>query len=315
MSVNLQSEDAREVLFPPLPLDDWEETQHTLHLFLQIVGKIRLQTTPKLNHWWHVTLYVSTRGITTGPMPYDGLTFELAFDFIDHLLHITTSRGDERTVSLQNKSVADFYRELFAQLKELSIRVEIQAVPYDVPAVSTAPFATDHVHATYDPEYAHRMWQVFRQVDVIFREFRGRFLGKSSPVHIFWHHMDMALAYFSGKEAGYEGGTAADKEAYSHEVISFGFWMGDANVRSPAFYSYTYPAPAGLYDEPLQPDAAFWNPDAGMALLMYDDVRQMESPRRAVLDFMESAYRAGATRAGWDVERLALPHRENGTSG
>jgi hypothetical protein len=291
--------------FPPLPLERWESTYNTLHLYLQIVGKIRLVLFPPQNHWWHVTLYVSSRGLTTRPIPCRDFNFTIEFDFIDHSLVITTSRGQIERIKLQNLPVAEFYRRIFSHLSDLGIDTRIKAVPHAVPDVSIEPFEKDTTHASYDGEYVKRFWSVLVGVDSIFQEFRGHYLGKSTPVHFFWHHMDLALTLFSGKKAPErEGVGVVERDAYSHEVISFGFWAGDKNVREPAFYAYAYPPPEGLMDEPLKPKGAFWNRDAGMALLMYNGVREEKSPRKAVLDFLDSAYRAGAQRAGWDMDAL-----------
>jgi len=295
-------------LFPPLPIEEWEETKNTLHLFFQIVGKIRLTLFPKMNHWWHVTLYLSPRGMTTRPIPYKDMIFEIEFDFIDHKLLITASNGKEESFGLDGISVSEFYNKIFSSLWELGVDVNIKATPYDVP-FSELPFESDDKHSAYDKEYVNRYWRILVQVNSVFEEFRGRFIGKSTPVHLYWHHADLAVTRFSGKKApDYEGGTAADKEAYSHEVISFGFWAGDQNVRAPAFYSYTYPEPKGLADAPLSPKEAFWNTEGGgaMAVLMYDDLRNTQSPRLALLDYLESAYQAGAKRANWKTEDFDL---------
>lgn len=302
MSNNFQHD-----LFPPLPLEEWEETKNTLHVFLQIVGKIRLGTFPKKNHWWHVPFYVSTRGLTTRPIPYGGIIFEVEFDFIDHVLSIKSSDGSTKVIALNNLSVAQFYQQVFSKLTEIGVDVAIKAVPYDAPNLGTAPFETNKQHASYDKEYVNRFWRILVQVDSIFQEFRGRFIGKSTPSHLFWHHMDLALTRFSGRRAPErEGVSVVEREAYSHEVISFGFWAGDENVREPAFYSYTFPQPEGVTEEPLDPKEAFWNPEAGMALLMYNAIRKVSSPKQAVLDFLESAYQAGAKRANWDVKAFQL---------
>ena len=248
----------KESMFPPLPLADWQETKNTLHLYLQIVGKIRLALFPHLNHWWHVPLYVSSRGLTTQAIPYGYGNFEIAFDFIEHRLMITTSNGTRRQFSLQDGlSVSEFYQTLFAQLAALGIQVKIRAVPYKIS--SQEPFETDTQHAAYDKEYIERFWRILAGVDTIFETFRGRFIGKSTPVHVFWHSLDLALTRFSGRLAPVrEGAGLVDREAYSHEVISFGFWAGDDNVPAPAFYSYTAPEPEGLTAEPLRPEAAYW---------------------------------------------------------
>ena len=296
-----------ETLFPPLPLEEWEQTKHTLHLFLQIVGKVRLAAHPKINHWWHVTLFVSTRGITTGPIPHQDKLFEIEFDFLDHVLRIRTSAGQVKSVLLRGKSVAAFYQEIFSALAELGLEVRIWPVPYDAP-FSTIPFDQDTVHKTYDARYVERFWRALCQVDSIFREFRGRFNGKSTPVQLFWHHLDLTLARYCGRPgpAPEASWNPVNREAYSHEVIAFGFWAGDARVREPAFYSYTYPLPPGLYDEPLQPPGAFWDREGGYALLRYEQVRTSASPRQEVLDFLESTYQSGARLAGWDVDAFVL---------
>jgi hypothetical protein len=294
-------------LFPPLPIEEWEDTKNTLHLFFQIVGKIRLTLFPKMNHWWHVTLYLSPKGMTTRPIPYKEIIFEIEFDFIDHILIIKSSDGRAKSFELEGLSVSEFYKKVLNGLKELGIEVDIVASPYDVP-FSHTPFAADSEHSSYDREYVNKYWRILVQVNSVFEEFRGRFIGKSTPVHLYWHHADLAVTRFSGKKAPpMEGGTNADKDAYSHEVISFGFWAGDDNVRAPAFYSYTYPEPEGLTDEPLSPKEAVWNTDNGaMAVLMYDDLRKHGSPRQALLDYLESAYLAGAKRANWDIGNLEL---------
>jgi len=296
-----------DTLFPSLPIEQWEETKNTLHLFFQIVGKIRLTLFPKMNHWWHVTLYLSPRGMTTRPIPYRYMIFEIEFDFIDHKLFIKTSRGEEKSFSLEGLTVSEFYNKIFSSLHELGIEVNIKATPYDVP-FSDVPFESDREHSSYDKEYVNRYWRILVQVNSVFEEFRSRFIGKSTPVHLYWHHADLAVTRFSGKKApAMEGGTNADKEAYSHEVISFGFWAGDDNVRAPAFYSYTYPEPEGLAEEPLSPKEAFWNTDNGaMAVLMYDDLRKSDSPRQALLDYLQSAYLAGSKGAKWDLNEFDL---------
>ena len=292
--------------FPPLPLEEWEDTKDTLHRFAQIVGKVRLTSTPHTNHWWHVTLYVTTRGLTTSPMPHGDTTFAIDFDFIDHRLLICTSSGATESFALEGLSVAGFYERVFSALSRLGIDVAIVATPYDL--TPAEPFAKDTMHASYDKEYANRYWRILVQTDMVFKEFSGRFTGKTSPVHLFWHSFDLAVTRFSGRLAPEREGTdRATREAYSHEVISFGFWPGDTNVRAPAFYSYTAPEPAGLADQPLQPEGAFWA-DAGessIAMLMYDDLRKMDPPKVALLDFLESAYHAGARTAGWDEEAFA----------
>ena len=291
-----------------MPLDAWRSTKNTLHLYAQIVGKIRLAMHPRLNHWWHVPLYVSPRGLTTRPIPYLGGNFEIEFDFRDHELKIYTSDGRIEDFALYDGlSVADFYSSLFSNLAKLGIEPKIRAIPYEAP--STTPFAEDTVNKSYDKKYVERFHQIQVAVDDILQEFRGRFLGKSTPVHMFWHSFDIALTRFSGKSAPVrDGANRVEREAYSHEVISFGFWFGDDNVPAPAFYAYASPEPAGLADEPLTPASAKWQESNGahLALLMYEDVRSLDDPRATVLEFLESAYQAGAKRAGWDSESLVL---------
>ncbi|WP_440948693.1 DUF5996 family protein [Methanosarcina sp. T3] len=302
----------RDEQFPPLPIEEWEDTKNTLHLFLQVVGKVRLALYPKMNHWWHVPFYISVRGLTTGPIPYEGMIFEMEFNLRDegHALKIETGAGDSRTVPLKGLSVAGFYEKVFSSLNELGVVEGIQPLPYDLPW-TTEPFASDYQHSAYDEAYVNRFWRILVQVNSIFQVFRGWFIGKSSPVHFFWHHTDLALTRFSGRPAPVrEGANTVEREASSHEIISFGFWAGDQNVRGPAFYAYMHPQPAGFMDEPLSPKEAFWSPEAGEAFLMYEDVRKADSSEKAVLDFLESVYQAGAKRANWDIEAFRLPSYE-----
>ena len=290
--------------FPEVPLDVWRPTKNTVHLYLQIVGKIRLALHPRVNHWWHVPLYVSPRGLTTQTIPHNYGSFEIEFDFHDHELKIRTSDGRVEDFALYNGlSVADFYASVFANLTKLGIDPEIKALPYEAP--STTPFADDHENRSYDKDHIERFHKILVAVNDIFQEFRGRFTGKSTPVHLFWHSFDLALTRFSGKAAPIiDGANMVTREAYSHEVISFGFWFGDdkeGSVAAPAFYAYAAPKPDGLENEPLEPESAFWTPDGGMALLMYDEIREKETARQLVLEFLESTYQAGAKRAGWDT--------------
>ncbi len=297
-----------QITFPEIPLAAWRLTKNTLHLYLQIVGKIRLTMHPRINHWWHVPLYVSPRGLTTRTIPHNGGSFEIEFDFRDHELKIHTSDGRSEELALYDGlSVADFYSSIFSNLSKLGIEPNIKAIPYEAP--STTPFAEDTENKSYDKEYVERFHKTLVAVDDIFEEFRGRFTGKSTPVHLFWHSFDLALTRFSGKRVTpRKGAGMVEREAYSHEVISFGFWFGDDKVPAPAFYSYTAPEPAGLANEPLSPTSASWQEANGshMALLMYDDVRASEKAREIVLDFLESAYRAGAKTAGWDAHGFEL---------
>ncbi len=292
--------------FPPL--GDWTDTQNTLHRFLQIVGKIRLRYHPKLNHWWHVTFYPSARGITTGRIPYCEREFEIEFDFIEHVLRLRTSEGEQQAFSLPGLSVAEFYHRTLDSLESFGLPVRIYPYPYLLPG-SEHSFAEDTIHKSYDSEAAHKYWQALSQVANIFEEFRGRFLGKSTPVHLFWHSFDLALTRFSGRKAPpLQAGTPVDQEAYSHEVISFGFWPGDPTYPQPAFYSYTYPMPDGLAGKALEPDIAFWGEYRGspMVLMNYEDFRLLPNPHEALLAYLETAYQSSAKQAHWPVEELAL---------
>jgi Family of unknown function (DUF5996) len=295
-----------QITFSEIPLEAWRPTKNTLHLYLQIVGKIRLTMHPRINHWWHVPLYVSPRGLTTRTIPHNGGSFEIEFDFRDHELKIHTSDGRSEDFALYDGlSVADFYSSIFSNLSKLGIEPHIKAIPYE--ATSTTPFAEDTENKSYDKEYVERFHKTLVAVDDIFEEFRGRFTGKSTPVHLFWHSFDLALTRFSGKRVTpREGAGMVEREAYSHEVISFGFWFGDDKVPAPAFYSYTAPEPTGLADETLSPTSASWQEANGshMALLMYENVRTSENPRETALAFLESAYQAGAKAAGWDADQF-----------
>jgi len=294
-------------LFPEMPLDAWRPTKNTLHLYLQIVGKIRLAMHPRVNHWWHVPLYVSPRGLTTRAIPLNGGNFEIEFDFHEHVLKIKMSDGRYEDFALYDGlTVADFYTSVFQNLAKLGIHPKIWAVPYEAP--STTPFAEDRENGSYDKPYIERFHQILVAANDIFEEFRGRFIGKSTPVHLFWHSFDLALTRFSGRRApAMPDANMVTREAYSHEVISFGFWFGDDkpnSVAAPAFYSYTAPKPDTLEKEPLEPEKAFWTPDGGMALLMYDDVRSRPHPKADVLNFLESAYAAGGKTANWPIDEL-----------
>jgi hypothetical protein len=291
---------------PPLPLAEWEATCDTLHLFFQIVGKVRLRLMPPRNHWWHVPLYVSARGATTGPIPREGGAFEMEFDFLAHELAIRTDAGEARAIPLVGQSVASFYDRTFAELASLGIEVRILARPFGVPHL-TVPFARDTAHNSYDREFVSRYHHILIAVDQWFKAFSGRFTGKTSPVHLFWHSFDLAVTRFSGRRApAMPDADRVTQEAYSHEVVSFGFWPGDPTFRQPAFYSYTAPEPPGLSSERLEPADAWWQPRNGssLAVLPYDAVRTASEPGAVVLGFLESAYRAGAQRAAWDIDAL-----------
>ena len=291
--------------FPDMPLDAWSDTKETLHRWVQIVGKLRLAHAPHRNHWWHVAFHLTARGITTRPMGRDPV-FSVDFDFVDHRLLVDTVTGRRSSFPLAGLSVAAFYTQLLDTLRSLGVDARITGVPFDL--ADTVPFAEDTVHAAYDPVWATRYWRVLGEVAQLLEEFAGRSHVKTSPVHHFWHTFDIALTRFSDRRADLPA--AADpvtREAYSHEVISFGFWFGDTTVQEPAFYSYTAPEPDGLADQPLQPATARWTEARGshLALLTYADARATPDPRATVLAFYESAYQAGARLAGWDVEQLA----------
>ena len=289
--------------WPSLALEDWEPTRATLHMWSQIVGKIRLAQTPLVNHWWNVPLYVSARGLTTSAMPYGSTHFEMEFDFIDHNLEIRCSDGAMRTVKLSPKSVADFYQETMAALDDLGLPVHIWKMPVEIP--DPIPFDQDHQHKSYDAEYANRFWQVVRHADRVLQDFRSRFIGKSSPVHFFWGSFDLAVTRFSGRLAPPRpGADSITKEAYSHEVISHGWWPGQGPLGKPAFYSYTAPAPDGLATAQIKPEKAFYSNDMSEFVLLYDDVRNAEEPDGALLAFLESTYEAGANLANWDRRSL-----------
>jgi hypothetical protein len=294
--------------WPALPYDDWADTATTLHLWTQIVGKIRLVQSPWTNHSWHVPLYLTARGLTTSPIPYHAHLFELTFDFLEHQLLIQSSHGGCRQVALEPRSVADFHAAVFSALYALGLEVHIQTTPSEI--AGAIPFEQDTVHHHYDPEAAQRFWRTLLQADRVFKEFRARFLGKCSPVHFFWGSFDLAVTRFSGRPAPpHPGGIPhfpdwVAREAYSHEVSSAGFWPGGGGIAYPAFYSYAYPAPAGFAAAAVQPDGARWEPSLGEFLLPYERVRSAASPDAVLLDFLQSTYEAAAHGAGWD--RAAL---------
>ncbi|MDX6594042.1 MAG: hypothetical protein QOJ13_3238 [Gaiellales bacterium] len=292
---------------PELPYEDWRRTKQTLHLWAQIVGKVKLATTAPRNHWWNVPLYVDVRGITTRPLRRNGVVFGIDFDFVDHRLVIRTDRGDVASFPLEDGlSVGDFDRRLHDLLAHHGVDVEILERPFGLP--EGIPFPDDDEHAQYQPEYAERFWRSLTWSDSVLDEFSGWFCGKSSPVHIFWHSLDLAVTRFSGRPAPPNDSLdPVNAEAYSHELISFGFWAGDDTRREANFYSYTAPEPDGLRDAPLHPQTAHWaDQGAGsLALLSYDAVRASADPKRELLAFLESAYRAGADAAGWDTVAMA----------
>jgi hypothetical protein len=293
--------------WPPLPYAAWEPTKQTLHRYTQIVGKVRMALTPPRNHWWHVTLYVTARGLTTGPMPVGGRDVEIAFDLVDHRLDVVTSDGARGGFSLvERPACADFYGSLFATLDDLGVEVDIHPQPFDLGA--SPPFAEDRGNATYDADAVTRYWRVLGATQRALDALAGDFAGKASPVHLFWHSFDLAHARYNGRRADLGDVDPVTAEAYSHEVIAFGFWPGDARTTPyPAFYSYTAPEPDGLREQPLAGAAAEWH-DTGrgsLAILPYDAVRESPDPHAELVAFFASAYRAGATAAGWDVAALA----------
>lgn len=290
--------------WPALPVDDWRATHDTLHMWTQIVGKVRMARSPAVNHWWQVTLYVSPRGLTTSAIPWADGIFEIRFDFLDHQLVIETSAGSVNRLQLAPRTVADFYSELMNALDSLGIHTEIHARPDEVP--DPVPFAEDLAHHSYVPEQAQRFWRALVSMEPIFQEFRGRFIGKSSPVHFFWGAFDLAVTRFSGRRAPERAGAdSIMKEGYSHECSSVGFWPGGASgVNEPVFYAYMAPEPEGLRQAPVLPQAAYYHKELGEFLLPYDAVRRAQSPRDTLLSFMQSTYEAGANLAHWD--RAAL---------
>jgi len=294
-------------IWPALPLQEWNETYATLHLWTQIVGKIRLAQTPLINHWWNTTLYVTSRGLTTSAMPYGDRLFEIDFDFIDHLLVVRASDGGMKTVPLYPRSVADFYRETLTVLRSLRLPVTIWTKPVEVE--DRTPFEEDSRHAAYDPEYARRVWRILLQTSRILTEFRSRFLGKVSPVHFFWGAFDLALTRFSGRRAPAHPGAPnlarfVAVEAYSQEVSSCGFWPGGGPVERPVFYAYAYPEPEGFKDYAVQPAEAFYHAHMREFLLPYDVVRTATSPEQVLLAFVQSTYDAAANLGKWDRAML-----------
>ena len=289
--------------WPALPLDSWKDTCATLHMWTQIVGKIRMRFTPLVNHWWNVPLYVTARGLTTALVPYNGRAFELRFDFIGHQLVLETSDGMQKALSLSPRPVADFYRDCMAMLHSAKIDVSIWKMPVEVPA--PIPFDQDRLHASYDAAAVEKFWRILLSANAVFEQFRSGFVGKCSPVHFFWGSFDLAVTRFSGRRAPAKPtADAITREAYSHEVSSVGFWPGGGGVAGPAFYSYMAPEPQGLRDAKILPDTAHYNTDLGEFILMYDDVRASVSPSAALLAFCQSTYEAGARLGNWDRSAL-----------
>jgi hypothetical protein len=299
---------SRSEAWPSLPLEAWSETCATLHLWTQIVGKIRLVQSPWINHSWHVTLYITARGLSTSPIPYGDRTFQIDFDFIEHKLAIQSSDGGGATLRLEPQSVAAFYQGLMERMSRLGLQVDIHKLPNEV--ADPIRFDQDQTHRAYDREYANRFWRALVQADRVFKAFRARFIGKCSPVHFFWGAPDLAVTRFSGRRAPeHPGGIPhlpdwVTREAYSHEVSSCGFWPGGGSVPYAAFYAYAYPEPAGFSEATIRPAAAFYSDELGEFLLPYDAVRESDSPDATLLDFLQTTYEAAANLGQWDRSAL-----------
>jgi hypothetical protein len=303
-------DERRQAPWPSLPLAEWKDTLETLHRWTQIVGKTRLALAPPVNHSWHVTLYLTARGLGTSPMPYGDRTLEVEFDFVDHMLVLWA--GDAtRTLALAPRTVADFYLEYTTQLNSLGIRVPIRPVPSEMG--DTLPFPEDQQHRSYDGDAAQRCWRILSRANQVFQEFRGRFLGKCSPVHFFWGAFDLACTRFSGRPAPVHPGGVPNlpdrvvREAYSHECISAGWWPGGGPVAEPAFYAYAYPEPPGFAYAEVQPTQAYYSPDLHEFVLPYQAVLTANQPEGMLLDFLQSTYQAGAVLGGWDRQALERP--------
>src|ERR1039458_1094520 len=288
--------------WPPLPLNEWQQTYRTLHMWTQIAGKVCMALSPPMNHWWHVTLYVNSRGLTTGPIPYAPGVFEIQFDFQKHVVDISTSGGPGASRPLRGESVASLYSVIFDALESLGIAVRINLMPQEV--ADAVPFDRDYANCSYDPEYANRFWRILISSGKVLARFRAKFTGKCSPVHFFWGSFDLACTRFSGRLCVPARKGAISGPAYSHEVSSAGFWPGGGAVDGPAFYSYTVPQPPGIETQPVRPAGASWNADLSEFILMYDDVRDAASPEETLYEFLENTYDAGARLAKWD--RAAL---------
>ena len=290
--------------WPALPLAQWKDTYTTLHMWTQIVGKIRLALCPPINHFWATALYVSARGLTSSQIPYSNGVFEITFDFIAHTLEIETTRGETRTFPLIPRTVAEFYSKLMDALHSLGIDVKVWPMPVEVPR--PVRFDVDESHSSYDGEYARRFWQILVSVDTVFREFRSRFIGKASPIHFFWGSFDLAVTRFSGRPAPLRpGADLLTRESYSHEVSSVGFWPGDGEiVKDAAFYAYAVPEPAGFKEYRVLPDKAFYSKEKNEFFLMYDDVRLSAYPEKLLLDFCQRTYEAAAILGNWDRANL-----------
>jgi hypothetical protein len=294
---------ATNIDLPVLPLSEWQATYDTLHMWTQIVGKVRLEQCPAINHWWGIALYVTASGLTTSPIPYANASFEVRFDFVDHKLVIETGGGDIRELKLEPQSVAEFYRKFMTALHDLGIDVHIYTMPVEFP--NPIRFDQDVIHAAYDADAVSRFWRILQWSDAVFKEFRARFIGKASPVHFFWGSFDLAVTRFSGRPAPPRpGADPVTAEAYSHEVSSAGFWPGGSGVEGPAYYAYAAPEPAGFGQYKVRPEGAFYHPQLHEYLLMYDDVRRSDLPKETLMQFLQTSYDAAATAGKWDRKAL-----------
>jgi hypothetical protein len=294
--------------WPALPYDAWKDTYATLHMWSQVVGKVAVALAPPLNHSWGIAFHLTGRGFRTAVLPHGDRSFTISFDFIDHRIVIETSDGDRRVLPLAARSVAQFYAEMMSTLESMRLPVRIWSTPVEIP--DPVPFERDHTHHSYDPEYANRFWRILVQVHQVFMEGRAAFIGKCSPVHFFWGAFDLAVTRFSGKEAPPREGPAFMREAYSHAVISHGFWPGSGPLLEPAFYAYAVPEPEGLKTARVRPDGAYYHQELNEFILPYEVVRTAASPETAIAEFVDSTYAAAATLAGWDRGALERPTTE-----
>lgn len=294
-------------IWPELPLKVWKETYDSLHIWMQIAGKVRLQLSPHINHWWQVPFYVTSRGLSSSLIPYGIRTFEILFNFFDHRLTIETSDGEQKSMWLHAGPVSEFYSDFMDMLQLLDINVKIRPVPTEMP--NPIPFYEDRIHRAYDPEYAHRFWRILMQTERVMKQFRSNFVGKCSPIHFFWGGFDLALTYFSGRVAPRHPPVPftpdfVSVEAYSHEVSSCGFWPGGGPIQEPAFYAYTYPEPAEYKTSAVGPNASFYNEEMGEFILPYDSVRTAQNPDEELLTFLQTTYEAAAQSGRWDRKAL-----------
>ncbi|MGH9747318.1 MAG: DUF5996 family protein [Candidatus Acidiferrales bacterium] len=309
--MSAQPNSGKTQVWPALPYAEWKDTCATLHMWMQIVGKVRLALSPRVNHWWEVPLYVSARGLTTSAIPYSAGIFEVEFDFIEHVLRLETSNGETEVLELEPRSVANFYREFMETLDSVRIEAKIWPMPVEIP--NPIRFDQDTKHASYDRVYAERFWRILVAVDTVFKEFRARFIGKDSPVHFFWGSFDLAVTRFTGRRAPERpGADSITREAYSHEASSVGWWPGSDEAPNPIFYSYVAPEPAGFSAYAVKPAKAAYSEQMKEFLLSYEDVRTAADPRSALLDFCQSTYEAAANMAKWD--RAALERSEGAAS-